>query len=169
MPLDQHPQSTHPEKTAVNDERPATLHAVFIVDERPAYLGLYTGARCVLPTGDVVELRHRRTPLYDLARELEKRGYGDCRLESFTPTGTPSLRGRVATLAGLRIEESDKDGLRLRAYRPFPPARVAKERDLGPEGTQKHRRTKRRASVSRARAWRPRNFRRAFRCPLNPQ
>jgi hypothetical protein len=38
----------------------------------------------------VWELRHRRTPLYDLARELEKRGYGDCRLESFTPTGTPS-------------------------------------------------------------------------------
>ncbi len=44
--------------------------------------------------------------------------------------------GALTRLAGLRIEESDKDGLRLRAYRPFPPARVAKERDLGSEGTQ---------------------------------
>ncbi len=125
MPLDQHPTPTQPETTICQLARSATLHAVFIADERG-----FTGARCVLPTGDVVELRHRRTPLYDLARELEKRGYGDCRIEISTPTGTPSMRGKVSTLAGLRIEESDKDGLRLRAYRPFPPGRVAKERDL---------------------------------------
>ncbi len=93
MPLDQLPNSTYPETTACQLASLATLHAVFIADERPAYLGLLTGARCVPPTGDVVELRHRRTPLYDLARELQTQGYGDCRLESFTPTGTPSLRG----------------------------------------------------------------------------
>ncbi len=95
MPLDQLPTPTHPETTAVNDERPAILRAVFIADERPAYLGLLTGACGVLPTGDVVELHHRRTPLYDLARELEKRGYGDCRIEISTPAGTPSMRAVV--------------------------------------------------------------------------
>ncbi len=47
------------------------------------------------------------------------------------------MRGTVSALAGLRIEESDKDGLRLRAYSPFPPARVGRERDLGPEGIPK--------------------------------
>ncbi len=117
MPLDQHPPATHPETTTCQPASSATLHAVFIADERLAYLGLYTGARCVLPTGDVVELRHRRTPLYDLARELEKRGYGDCRLESFTPTGTPSLRGLVKVIAGLTVEEGPH-GLRCRKYRP---------------------------------------------------
>ncbi len=69
-PFDQLPTPTHPETKAGDDAGAPTLHAVFIADERPAYLGLYTGARCVLPTGDVVELRHKRTPLYDLAREL---------------------------------------------------------------------------------------------------
>ncbi len=43
-------------------------------------------------------------------------------------------------LTGARCElpsgKSDKDGLRLRAYTPFPPAGVGKERDLGPESTQ---------------------------------
>ena len=28
----------------------------------------YDGARCTLPTGEVVEVSKRRTPLYDLAR-----------------------------------------------------------------------------------------------------
>ena len=125
MPFDQLPTPTHPETTAVNDERPATLHAVFIADERG-----FTGASCRLPTGEAVELRHKRTPFFALCRELDKRGYGDCRIEISTPAGTPSMRGKVSTLAGLRIEESEKAGLRLRAYRPFPPARVAKERDL---------------------------------------
>ena len=57
----------------------------------------------------------------------------------------------LSTLAGLRIEESDKDGLRLRAYRPFPPGRVAKERDLGPEGTQTPENGKMRVSESTTR------------------
>ncbi len=57
-----------------------TLRAVFLCED-----GDYRGVRCELPTGAVVELRHRRTPLYDLARELQTQGYGDCRLESFTP------------------------------------------------------------------------------------
>ncbi len=130
MPLDQQSPSTHPETTTCQLSSSAALHAVFIADERPAYLGLLTGVRCVLPTGDVVELRHKRTPFFALCRELDVLGYGDCRIEISTPAGTPSMRGKVSTLAGLRIEESDKDGLRLRAYRPFPPGRVAKERDL---------------------------------------
>ncbi len=136
MPLDQHLLSPHPETTADDGAGAATLHAAFIADERPAYLGLLTGARCVLPTGEAVEVRHRRTAFFDLCRELDVLGYGDCRIEISTPQGTPSMRGKVSTLAGLSIEESDKDGLRLRAYRPFPPGRVAKERDLGPEGTR---------------------------------
>ncbi len=59
----------------------AVLRAVFVADERTSHLGLYTGARCELPTGEIVEVKGRRTPLYDLARELERRGYGDCRPE----------------------------------------------------------------------------------------
>ena len=129
-PFDQHPPSTYPETTAGDDAGAATLRAVFITDKRPAYLGLYTGARCELPTGETVEVHGRRTPFFAICRELDARGYGDCRIEISTPAGTPSMRGKVSTLAGLRIEESNKDGLRLRAYRPFPPARVAKERDL---------------------------------------
>ncbi len=52
-----------------------------------------------------------------LARELQTQGYGDCRLESFTPTGTPSLRGLVKVMAGLTVEEGPH-GLRCRKYRP---------------------------------------------------
>ncbi len=125
MPLDHSPATTHSETTAVNNAGAPTLHAVFITDERG-----FTGARCVLPTGEAVEVLYKRTPFFSLCRELDARGYGDCRIEISTPAGTPSMRGKVSTLAGLRIEESDKAGLRLRAYRPFPPARVAKERDL---------------------------------------
>ncbi len=130
MPFDQHPTPPHPETTTCPPASSAALHAVFIADERPAYLGLLTGASCRLPTGETVEVRHRRTPFFAVCRELDKRGYGDCRIQIATPAGTPSMRGKISTLAGLRIEESDKDGLRLRAYRPFPPARGAKERDL---------------------------------------
>ncbi len=108
------------------------LSATFIPDARD----MLTGASCELPSGEVVEVKGRRTPFFALCRELDKRGYGDRRIEISTPKGTPSLRGKVSSLAGLRIEESDKDGLRLRAYTPFPPARVRQERDLGPESTQ---------------------------------
>ncbi len=90
MPLDQLPTPTPPETTTCPPASSATLHAVFVADQRA-----FTGARCELPTGEVVELRHRRTPLYDLARELEKRGYGNCRLESFTPTGTWKVLGEA--------------------------------------------------------------------------
>ncbi len=130
MPLDQHPTPTQPETTICQLARSATLHAVFIADGRTSYFGLLTGASCELPTGEAVQVHHKRTPFFSLCRELDARGYGDCRIEISTPAGTPSMRGKVSTLARLRIEESDKDGLRLRAYRPFPPARVAEERDL---------------------------------------
>ncbi len=98
--------------------------------------------------GEVVEVTGRKTPFFALCRELDKRGYGDCRIEISTPEGTPSMRGLVKAMAGLRIEESDKDGLRLRAYRPFPPGRVAKERDLSPEGTQTPENEEKRVSES---------------------
>ena len=125
MPLDQLPTPTHPETMTGENDGAATLRAVFLCED-----GDYRGARCELPAGETVEVHGRRTPFFAICRELDARGYGDCRIEISTPAGTPSMRGKVSTLAGLRIEESNKDGLRLRAYRPFPPARVAQERDL---------------------------------------
>ena len=94
-----------------------SLRAVFLTDDR---LRLFTGARCELPTGEVVEVAGRRTPLYDLARELEARGYGERQLQIYTPTGTPSLQGLVKVMAGWTVEETDRGGLRLRSYGPFP-------------------------------------------------
>ncbi len=61
----------------MNEATPMTLRAVFVADERVRYCGLYTGAQCELPNGQVVETRHRRTPLYDLARKLDELGFGD--------------------------------------------------------------------------------------------
>ncbi len=82
----------------------------------------------------MVEVAGRKTPFFTLCRELDKRGYGDCRIEISTPEGTPSMRGKISALAGLRIEESDRGGLKQRKFEPFPGAGAAKERDLGPEG-----------------------------------
>ncbi len=109
----------------------AVLRAVFVADERA-----FTGARCELPLGEVVEVAGRKTPFFALCRELDKRGYGDRRIEISTPQGTPSMRGLVKAMAGLRIEESDRGGLKQRKFEPFPGAGAAKERDLSPEGTQ---------------------------------
>ncbi len=149
MPLDQHPAATHPETTTCQLASSAALHAVFIADERPAYLGLLTGVRCVLPTGDVVEVCHRRTPLYDLARELQTQGYGDCRLESFTPTGTPSLRGLVKVMAGLTVEEGPS-GLKRRKYRPAKWCESATDSREAPRGTQTPENEEKRVSESTA-------------------
>ncbi len=113
----------------------AVLRAVFVADERTSHLGLYTGARCELPTGEIVEVKGRRTPLYDLARELEKRGYGDCRLQAYTPAGTPSLRGLVKAMAGLAIEEGPY-GLRRRKYRPARGGESAVDSQVELEGTR---------------------------------
>ncbi len=113
----------------------AVLRAVFVADERTSRLGLYTGARCELPTGEIVEVKGRRTPLYDLARELEARGYGDCRLQAYTPTGTPSLRGLVKVMAGMTVNEGSH-GLKRRKYRPAKACESAAQRDLCSEGTQ---------------------------------
>jgi hypothetical protein len=109
------------------------LRAEFLTDDK---LGLYRGARCKLPTGEVVEVVNRRTPFYDLARVLAEMGYGGWHLRAYTPEGTPSLSGQIGKLAGLMVEESDKGGLRLRKYRPFPPGRSVIQRDPGSEGTQ---------------------------------
>ncbi len=110
-------------------ESRGSLSAVFIEDERKAYLGLLTGARCRLPGGEVVEVVHRKTPFYDLCRKLDALGYGDRRIEISTPKGTPSMRAMVSVAAGLRVSEDDQSGLRLRRYRPFPPAGLPQERD----------------------------------------
>ncbi len=130
MPLDQHPLSPHPETTTSDDASAPTLRAEFIADERA-----FTGARCELPGGEVVEVRHRRTPLYDLARELEARGYGAAHLQSFTPTGTPSLRGLVKVMAGLTVEEGPH-GLTRRKYRPAKWCESATDAREAPRGTQ---------------------------------
>ncbi len=105
------------------------LRAVFVADERA-----FTGARCELPTGEVVEVKGRRTPLYDLARELEKRGYGDWMLQAHTPAGTPSLRGLVEVMAGLTVEEGPC-GLRRRKYRPAKGGEGAVDSQVELEGT----------------------------------
>ena len=96
----------------------------FIVTALAATFGLgkhqnFTGARCEFSDGRVVETAGRKTPLYDLARKLDELGFGDWRLQAYTPTGTKSLRGKVSVLAGLAVEETDRRGLRLRPYRPF--------------------------------------------------
>ncbi len=120
MPFDQLPTPTHPETTPADDAGAPTLHAVFIADERPAYLGLLTGARCVLPSGEAVEVHGRRTPFFAICRELDARGYGDCRIEISTPAGTPSMRAVVRVAAGLTIKERDRGGLRLERFQKFP-------------------------------------------------
>ena len=77
-------------------------------------------ARCELPGGEVVEVKGRNTPFFAICRELAKRGYGDCRIEISTPTGTPSIRAAVGVAAGLAISERDDRGLRMEKFRPFP-------------------------------------------------
>ncbi len=119
----------------MNEATPMTLRAVFVADERVRYCGLYTGAQCELPNGQVVETRHRRTPLYDLARKLDELGFGDWKLQAYTTTGTKSLRGKVSVMAKLIVTERDKGGLRLEKYRPTPFRRPVTESDLGSEGT----------------------------------
>jgi hypothetical protein len=82
----------------------------------------------------VVEVTNRRTPFYDLARELAYMGYGEWRLQVFTPQGTPSLSGIVGKLAGLTVEERDRGGLRLAKHRPFPLRGRPTDAQVGSEG-----------------------------------
>ncbi len=126
------------------------IRSNFISDERASHLGLFTGARCELPSGEVVEVKGRKTPFFALCRELDKRGSGDSRIEISTPEGTPSMRGLVKAMAGLRIEESDRGGLQQRKFEPFPGAGAAKERDLGSEGIQTPENEEKRVSESTA-------------------
>ncbi len=120
----------------------ATLRAVFLCERG------FTGARCVLPTGETVEVHGRRTPFFAICRELDARGYGDCRIQIATSAGTPSMRAVVRVAAGLTVTERDKDGLRLEKYRPFPSRGLPQERDLGPESTQTPENEKTRVSES---------------------
>ncbi len=115
MPFDQHPLSPHPETTAGGDDRAATLHAVFLCEH-----GDCRGARCELPTGEVIEVKGRKTPFFAICRELDALGYGDCRIEISTPAGTPSMRAVVRVAAGLTIKERDRGGLRLERFQEFP-------------------------------------------------
>ncbi len=110
-----------------------SLRAVFLTDDR---LRLFTGARCQMPTGEVVEVAGRRTPFYDLARELDAWGSGEWQLQIYTPTGTPSLRGLVKDLAGLAVEKSSRDGLRLRPYRPSAGGRASPDGRDGVSGAR---------------------------------
>ncbi len=115
LALDQHPLSPRPETKAGDDAGAPTLHAVFIADERG-----FTRARCVLPTGEAVEVHGRRTPFFAICRELDKCGYEDCRIEISTPAGTPSMRAVVRVAAGLTIKERDRGGLWLEHFQKFP-------------------------------------------------
>ncbi len=114
---------TSPSCAAMNDRaaNESDLRAIFIPDARD----LLTGACCELPTGEVIEVMGRNTPFFALCRELEARGYGDCRIEISTPTGTPSMRAAVGVAAGLAISERDDRGLRMEKFRPFPGTRSA--------------------------------------------
>ncbi len=107
------------------------LSATFIPDARD----MLTGARCELPGGEVVEVKARNTPFFALCRELEARGYGDCRIEISTPTGTPSMRAAVGTAAGLAISERDGRGLRLEKYRPFRVRGRPADAQVAPSGS----------------------------------
>ncbi len=129
MPLDHSPATTHSETTAGDDAGAATLRAVFLCED-----GDYRGARCELPTGEVIEVRHRRTPLFAICRELDVLGYGDCRIEISTPQGTPSMRAVVRVAAGLTIKERDRSGLRLECFQEFPGLTTDSQVEL--EGTR---------------------------------
>ena len=113
------------------DQGDNSLRADFVPDTR----GLYTGARCELQGGEVIEVKSRRTPLYDLARELEARGYGAAHLQSYTHTGTPSLHGLVKVMAGLTVEEGPS-GLRRRKYRPARGGESAVDAQVKLKGTR---------------------------------
>ncbi len=98
MALDHSPATTHSETTAGDDEGAATVRAVFRCED-----GDYRGARCELPTGETVEVHGRRTPFFAICRELNARGYGDCRIEISTPAGTAAA---VPRLAGLHVRRA---------------------------------------------------------------
>jgi hypothetical protein len=95
----------------------------------------FNGSRRTLPGGRIVEVRCQRVPLYGLARELDRLGYGDWLIQAHTPEGRPSLRGLVTVVAELTVEESDSSGLRLRKFHPLPPGGAAVERDDASAGT----------------------------------
>jgi hypothetical protein len=77
----------------------------------------------------VVEVTLKATPIYAITRKLEALGYGDQNFQSFTPWGTPSLKGKVSAFAGISIHEEDRGGFRRRAYRPFSLGRVLTDGD----------------------------------------
>jgi hypothetical protein len=138
--LDQLPTPMHLETTTSEDDRASVLRAEFIADERPAYLGLLTGARCELPTGEAVEVHHRRTPFFSLCRELDALGYGNRRIGIFTPQGTPSMRAVVRVAAGLAVKERDRGGLRLERFQKFPgPPTDARDAPRGTPDTGQRR------------------------------
>ena len=74
-----------------------TIRAKFLKD---AKRGEFTGARCELLDGRVVEVEGRTAPVRALARELDGLGYGGHRLQVYTPDDTPSLRGLVFAACG---------------------------------------------------------------------
>ena len=123
-----------PKTTRVTETTTLTLCAEFIADDSKKHLG-FTGARCELPNGQVIETTGRRSPLYALARKLEALGFGDWALQAYTPTGTKSLRGKVSVMAGTDLREGPC-GLERRNYRSNNPDDGSTQRDLGSEGTQ---------------------------------
>ncbi len=85
-----------------------------------------------------------------MARELEKRGYGDWTLQAHTPAGTPSLRGLVKVMAAFTVEEGPH-GLSRRKYRPGKACESAVDSREAPRGTQTPENEKMRVGESTAR------------------
>ncbi len=129
----------------MNEVTPMTLRAVFVADDSERRRG-FIGARCELPNGRVVEITGQRSPLYAMARELEAMGFGDWKLQAYTPTSTPSLRGKVSVMAGLAVKERDKGGLRLEPFQKFP--EWPQDAQVGPEGTEPPEKAETRLSES---------------------
>lgn len=71
-----------------------------------------------LPDGGELESRHK-IPFFDVARKLVQLGYADWHLQAFTPTGVPSLRGRVDYLARWTVKERSETGLQIETFKPF--------------------------------------------------
>lgn len=80
----------------------------------------HPGRHEALCDGEVI-VKSSRQPCYDGARALLARGVDpETFIQWHNEHGTPDMRGKVGELAKWTVEESDRDGLRRRRWRPNP-------------------------------------------------